>query len=100
MLKIARFFSCFHKPEGEGIPNLRHMTVTIDINKNAHEASALLNYLRTLNYVKIQQDDISDAEKTAIDEGLEALAAGNYTMNDNVQAETRKRYPNLFNRHV
>lgn len=74
------------------------MKITLDVQDN--KASAFLNFLRTLDFIKIskQESDISlsEAQKVWIDDGLKNLDAGASSDHSQVMEETRNRYPDLF----
>lgn len=43
-----------------------------------------------------EEDDLTEAQKTAINEALEEVAQGKTIPHDVVMEETRKRYPQYF----
>jgi len=40
--------------------------------------------------------DLSQIEKDAINKGLQSVSEGRYKFHDDVKAESKKKYPNLF----
>ncbi len=72
------------------------LTLNIDLaNKNA---LALLNYIKTLDFIKIEDEKtvLTEVQKLAINEGIQALKYGNSIEHSSMVEETKKRYPNLF----
>jgi hypothetical protein len=73
------------------------MQVTLEINTNSKKAIALLNYLRELEFVSIKDEELmSDELKNALDKGMSQAYDGQVVSHDNVVAETKQRYPDLF----
>ena len=73
------------------------MIVTLDIDTSDSKALALLNYIRTLDFISIgEKTEISPEQKKAIDKGLEQLMEGNGIAHSDVMKETEQRYPQLF----
>lgn len=74
------------------------MKITLDVQDN--KAAAFLNFLGTLDFIKIskQESDISlsEAQKEWIDDGLKNLDAGFSSDHTQVMEETKNRYPDLF----
>ncbi len=59
--------------------------------------SEIIRQVRALRKftAKILVKQLSQAEKDAIDEGLQSLKDGNYKSNEEVKDFTRKKYPHL-----
>ena len=73
------------------------MQLTINIDPTNAKALALLNYIKTLDFITFEESqDLTDAQKSAIDKGLEALEQGKSFTHSEVMRETKERYPNLF----
>lgn len=75
------------------------MKLTLDIDMNDNKALALINYIRTLEFIRIKEEDregLTDEQKSVINEGIEQLKYGNSSSHDNVINETKERYPNFF----
>ncbi|HBX51793.1 MAG: hypothetical protein A2275_18185 [Bacteroidetes bacterium RIFOXYA12_FULL_35_11] len=74
------------------------MQITLNIDLANQNAIALLNYIQTLDFIKIENEKVmlTEAQKTAINEGLKALKNGKSMEHSQVMEETKKRYPNLF----
>ena len=73
------------------------MQLTLNIDISNAKALALLNYIRTLDFVSIgENQDLTDNQKQAIDFGIASLENGKYTKHTDVLNETKLRYPNLF----
>lgn len=78
------------------------MKLTIDINPDNKEALALLNYIRSLQYVQITEEEsveLTEDQRSAIDKGLKSLEDGPLT-HEEVMASTRSRFPHLFDRRA
>jgi len=71
------------------------MQITINIDPKNKQAAALLNFIRTPDYVHVE-DELTQLQKDAIDAGIEASGKQRVVSNESVKAETRSRYPNLF----
>lgn len=73
------------------------MRVTLNFDITNAKAVALLNYIRTLEFVTVETTlDLTDEQKKAIDYGLAALDNGNSLSHEQMVNETKNRYPNLF----
>lgn len=74
------------------------MQLTLNIDLANQNAIALLNYIQTLDFIKIENEKatLTEAQKTAINEGLKALKTGKVAEHSQVMEETKRRYPNLF----
>ncbi len=73
------------------------MQLTLNIDPTNAKAMALLNYIKTLDFVSFEEKPtLTDAQKQAIDTGIEALEQGKSSKHKDVMIETTKRYPNLF----
>lgn len=78
------------------------MKLTLDIDINSKDALALLNYIRSLQYVSIledEMDDLSAEQKTAINQGLKSLKEGSLS-HEKVMNSTRERFPHLFEKRA
>ena len=74
------------------------MQLTLNIDLSNAKALALLNYIRTLDFVNVEEDAVLTTEqKKAIDIGLESLKDGKGIKHDDVMKDTKNRYHNLFN---
>ena len=72
-----------------------HLTVKLDMSNAT--ALALLNYIKTLDFVSfVENETLSDVQKHEIDIGIKALEEGSSLKHSEVMSETKKRYPNLF----
>ena len=74
------------------------MKITLDIDTSDSKALALLNYIRTLDFISIGEkvETITPEQKKAIDVGIEQLEKGNGMLHSEVMKETKNRYPQLF----
>ncbi len=73
------------------------MQITLNIDISNAKALALLNYIRTLEFVTIEEaQTLTDLQKEAIDIGIDALEKGKSHSHKQVISETKKRYPQLF----
>lgn len=73
------------------------MQVTLNFDITNAKAVALLNYIRTLEFVTVETtSDLTNEQKKAIDCGLAALDNGNSLSHEQMVNETKTRYPNLF----
>ena len=73
------------------------MQLTLNIDLSNAKALALLNYIRTLEFVSFEErSTLTDTEKQAIDIGIDALEQGKSFKHKEVMSETKKRYPDLF----
>jgi len=73
------------------------MQVTLEIDTKSKKAMALLNYLRELEFVSIKHEESISAElRKALDKGLDQLDRGVSLTNEDIVAESKQRYPNLF----
>ena len=73
------------------------MQLTLNLDLTNTSAFALLNYIRTLDFVSfVENETLSDVQKHEIDIGIKALEEGSSLKHSEVMSETKKRYPNLF----
>ena len=74
------------------------MKITLDIDITNVKALALLNYIRTLDFIAIKEnkDTLTSEQKQAIDKSIEQLKNGESFTHDQVMNQTKQRYPNLF----
>lgn len=74
------------------------MKLILNIDISNDKALALLNYIRTLDFVDLEEEQskLSSEQKKAIDIGLQSLKDGKGVKHSDVMNETKKRYPNLF----
>ena len=75
------------------------MKITLDIDATNIRAIALVNYLRTLDFVNFEEGSysLSELQKQAIDKGLQSLKKEEGISHEQVVSETKARYPELFN---
>lgn len=75
------------------------MRITLDIDTTNNKAIALVNYLKTLDFIKFEEGtySLSELQKQAIDKGLQSLKKGEGISHEQVVSETKTRYPALFN---
>jgi hypothetical protein len=69
---------------------------TIKISENNAKAIALINYLKTLDFVELKEesdwwDDISAEDKASIEKGLDDLKEGRVFSDEEVRNSIRKR---------
>ena len=72
------------------------MKLTLDIDTNNNKAIALLNYLRTLDFIKISKstdwyDDLTLQQKESINKGIEDLENGNTYADEDVREDIHQR---------
>ncbi|HBS85146.1 MAG: hypothetical protein A2W91_01540 [Bacteroidetes bacterium GWF2_38_335] len=74
------------------------MQIIFNIDLKNKDALALLNYIQSLDFIKIENkiSVLSEAQKNAIDFGLKAVKYGKTKEHKEVLEETQARYPNLF----
>jgi len=74
------------------------MKVILDIDMSNAKAIALLNYIRTLDFISIKGEKIvlSEAQRKAIEAGIQDFDEKKTFSTDEVLKESRKRYPELF----
>jgi predicted transcriptional regulator len=74
------------------------MKITIDIDMNNAKALALLNYIRTLDFISLNENmaDFSDEQKAAIDKALLSVEEGKTTAHDKVMQKLENKYPKYF----
>ena len=73
------------------------MQLTVKLDMSNAKAPALLNYIKTLEFVSFDEKyTLSDAEKQAVDEGIDALERGEKLKHKDVMNNMKKRFPNLF----
>jgi DNA-binding protein YbaB len=73
------------------------MRVTLDINDN--KAVAFLNFIQSLDFVTIKNDDefqLSDLQKRAIDEALNQVESNKTLSQEEVMSEMKNRHPKYF----
>ena len=72
------------------------MKLTIDIDINNNKALALLNYLKTLDFIKIYKttdwyDELNIKHKESVKKGIEDLESGNTFADEDVRKEIHQR---------
>ena len=74
------------------------MRIILDIDITNVKALALLNYIRTLDFIAIKENKniLTNEQKQAIDKSIEQLKNGESFTHDQVMNETKQRYHNLF----
>ncbi len=74
------------------------MKITLDIDTSDLKAVALLNYIRTLDFISIGEKTgtLTSEQTKAIDKGLEQLEKGDGLAHSKVMKQTKQRYPQLF----
>ena len=73
------------------------MLVTVKLDISNAKALALLNYIKTLDFVHIdEKHSLSDAEKQAVEEGLASLDRGEKLTHEEVMNNMKQRFPNMF----
>jgi len=73
------------------------MYLTVKLDMSNAKAGALLNYIKTLDFVSFDRKYIlSDTEKQAVDEGIASLERGEKLKHQDVMNNMKKRYPKLF----
>ncbi len=73
------------------------MQLIVKLDMSNAKAPALLNYIKTLDFVSFEDKYIlSNIEKQAVDEGIEAIDQGEYLKHEEVMDNMKNRYPNLF----
>jgi hypothetical protein len=72
------------------------MRITIDIQDS--KATAFLNFIQSLDFVTINEEDnqLTDYTKRAIDIGLQQVEEGRTLSNDEVISEIRNRHPKYY----
>jgi predicted transcriptional regulator len=73
------------------------LQITLKIDPENVKAMALLNYIKTLEFVLVETTiELTDDQKNAVDTGIDALNYGRITKHQDVVHETKKRYPDLY----
>ena len=72
------------------------MKLTLDIDINNNKALALLNYLRTLDFIEISKtndwyDELNFKQKESINKGIEDLENGNTYADEDVRKNIHHR---------
>jgi len=72
------------------------MRITIDIQDS--KATAFLNFIQSLDFVTINEEDnqLTDYTKRGIDIGLQQVEEGKTLSNDEVISEIRNRHPKYY----
>jgi hypothetical protein len=72
------------------------MRITIDIQDS--KATAFLNFIQSLDFVTINEEDnqLTDYTKRAIDIGLQQVEECRTLSNDEVISEIRNRHPKYY----
>lgn len=73
----------------------------ISLNIQDSKAAAFLNFIKTLDYIQVEDDNASDIEltedlKNALDESIDSLKKDGGIPNNQMMAKTREKFPNLF----
>ena len=73
----------------------------ISLNIQDGKAAAFLNFIKTLDYIQVEGDNVNEIEltedlKKALDESIDSLKNEGGISNKQVMTETRKKFPNLF----
>lgn len=76
------------------------MKITLDIDTNNVKAIALVNYLRTLDFIKFEEGSylLTELQKKAIEKGIDSFEKGKGVPHGQVVNETKSRYPEIFNK--
>ena len=74
------------------------MKLTLNIDLDNNKAIALVNYLRTLDFVNFEEGSFSLSmwQKEAVQAGIRSLEKGDGIPHDQIVSETKARYPELF----
>ncbi len=73
------------------------MQLIVKLDMSHAKAPALLDYIKTLDFVSFEDKyTLSEAEKQAVDIGIDALERGEKLKHKDVMGNMKKRYPNLF----
>ena len=75
------------------------MRFTIDIDTSNNKALALINYIRTLDFIKISKttdwwDELNFKQKESINKGIEDLENGNTYADEDVRKNIHQRIIN------
>jgi len=79
------------------------MKLTLDIDTNSQEALALLAYIRSLQFVRITEEEsfqLTGEQKAAIDKGLESFKRDGGLSHEQVMESTRSKFPHLFEKRA
>ncbi|NOQ75629.1 MAG: hypothetical protein GQ574_26715 [Crocinitomix sp.] len=73
----------------------------ISLNIQDSKAVAFLNFIRTLDYVKLESNsdneiELTDDLKKALDESIKSLKDEGGTSHTQMMSETQKKFPKLF----
>ena len=74
------------------------MQIVLNIDLSNQNALALINYIKTLDFIKIENMGVvlSDEEKRAVDVGLKAAKKGKTIEHRQLMSDLKNQFPNLF----
>jgi hypothetical protein len=73
------------------------MKVTINIDLSNNKALALFNYIKTLDFINVEENDtLSTQEKKAIDKAIKEIELGKGIPHNKAMEQTKKKFPKLF----
>lgn len=76
------------------------MSLTISIDTSSSKAKAFIAFVKTLDFVKINDDkdicDFSDEQKEAIDKAIQSAEEGRVTPHEVVMERFKNSYPKYF----
>lgn len=74
------------------------MKLTINIDISNSKAIALLNYIKTLDFISIEEETkpLSKEEKKKLNQAIKSLDEGTGISHQDVMEQTKKKFPNLF----
>jgi hypothetical protein len=74
------------------------MKLTINIDLSNNKAIALLNYIKTLDFIKVEEDNstLTKEDKKKLNEAIKSLDNSKGISHQNVLDQTKNKFPNLF----
>ncbi len=74
------------------------MQITLNIDLSNHNALALINFIKGLDFIKIEEGhvNLSEYEKKELDLGLHAVKSGRVIEHSQLVSDLKNQFPNLF----
>lgn len=74
------------------------MRFTINLDISNSKALALLNYIKTLDFINVEEEtqSITKEEKKKLNQAIKSLDEGKGINHSEVMQQTKSKFPNLF----
>lgn len=74
------------------------MKLTINIDLSSNKAIALLNYIKTLEFINIEEESksLTKEEKKKLNQAIKSLDEGKGISHQDVMQQTKSKFPKLF----